>query len=221
MIGPSSPNSGVISRLPIIFLTRPSTVTFLALSRMIRLNPPSTPVMSSSVSQISTITTSGEGLKRLKKILPDSLWATTWQNQQNECAHSEDSDQPVHPPSLIRVFAVRSMGSQGPKVSSCGQRRLWSDWADAQTDLSLRWAHSHFVGFVMSRLIFLMVSMSVCFALFQCLTRTVLFWLSKQCFAACFILSKRRNAMIRNRYNQIQYEPAHEIMVCIQNHQPW
>ena len=33
-------------------------------------------------------------------------WATTWQNQQNECAPSEDSDQPVHPPSLIRVFAV-------------------------------------------------------------------------------------------------------------------
>ena len=44
-------------------------------------------------------------------------WATTWQNQQNECAPSEDSDQP-----------------------------------DAQDDLSLHWAHSHFVGFVMSRL---------------------------------------------------------------------
>ena len=35
-----------------------------------------------------------------------SLWATTWQNQQNECAPTEDSDQPGHPPSLIRVFAV-------------------------------------------------------------------------------------------------------------------
>ena len=40
-----------------------------------------------------------------------SIWATTWQNQQNECAPSEDSDQPGHPPSLIRVFAVRSTGS--------------------------------------------------------------------------------------------------------------
>ena len=29
----------------------------------------------------------------------------------------------------------------------------WSVWADAQADLSLRWAHSHFVGFVMRRLI--------------------------------------------------------------------
>ena len=39
------------------------------------------------------------------------IWATTWQNQQNECALSVDSDQPGHPPSLIRVFAVRSVGS--------------------------------------------------------------------------------------------------------------
>ena len=29
--------------------------------------------------------------------------------------------------------------------------------ANAQADLSLRWAHSHFVGFVMSRLISCMV----------------------------------------------------------------
>ena len=27
------------------------------------------------------------------------------------CAPSKDSDKPGHPPSLIRVFAVRSMGS--------------------------------------------------------------------------------------------------------------
>ena len=39
-----------------------------------------------------------------------------------------------------------------PKLSSCVQRRLWSDWVDAQADLSLRWVHSHFVRFVMSRL---------------------------------------------------------------------
>ena len=77
-------------------------------------------------------------------------WATTGQNQQNECAPSKDSDKLGHRPSLIWVFTVRSMGSWGPKVSSCGQRRLWSDWADAQADLSLRWAYTHFVGFVMS-----------------------------------------------------------------------
>ena len=46
------------------------------------------------------------------------------QNQQNECVPSEDSDQHGHPPSLIKIFAVRSMGSYRLKVSSCGQRRL-------------------------------------------------------------------------------------------------
>ena len=35
---------------------------------------------------------------------------------------SEDSDQPGHPPNLIRVFAVRSMGSLGPSFASGGQR---------------------------------------------------------------------------------------------------
>ena len=34
------------------------------------------------------------------------------------------------------------------------KRRLWSDWAEAQADLSLRWAHTYFVGFVMSWLIY-------------------------------------------------------------------
>ena len=81
------------------------------------------------------------------------IWAATRQNQQNGCAPSEDSDQPGHLISLIRVFAVRSVGSLGPKHSSCGQRILWSDWADAQAELSLRWAHTRFVGFVMSQLI--------------------------------------------------------------------
>ena len=50
------------------------------------------------------------------------FWAASWQKQQSGCAPSEDSDQPGHPPSLIRL-------------------------AGAQADLSLRWAHSHIVGF--------------------------------------------------------------------------
>ena len=40
--------------------------------------------------------------------------------QQNECAPSEDSDQLGHLLSLIRVFAVRSVGNYGYKLSSCG-----------------------------------------------------------------------------------------------------
>ena len=38
-------------------------------------------------------------------------WAATWQNQQSVCVPIEDLDQPGHPPSLIRVFAVHLMGS--------------------------------------------------------------------------------------------------------------
>ena len=38
-------------------------------------------------------------------------WAASWQNQQNGCVPSEDSDQPGHPPRLIRGFAVHPMGS--------------------------------------------------------------------------------------------------------------
>ena len=85
-------------------------------------------------------------------LLLQETWAATWQNQQNECAPSRDSYQPGHPPSLIRVFAVLMKKPCVLSYPLSAQRRLWSDWADAQADLSLRWAHTHFVGFVMSRL---------------------------------------------------------------------
>ena len=58
-------------------------------------------------------------------------------DQQNERAPSEDSDQPgpvAKDPSFLHADSED-----------------WSDWADAQTDLSLCWAHTYFVG--LSRLI--------------------------------------------------------------------
>ena len=58
------------------------------------------------------------------------------------CAPSEDSDQTAHSRSLIRIFTGRILDRQGCKVSSCGQRRLWSDCKDAQAELSLRWTHN-------------------------------------------------------------------------------
>ena len=85
--------------------------------------------------------------------LDEFIWAATWQNQQHECAPSEDSDQPRHPPSLIWVFAVRMKKPWVLSYSLSAQGRLWSDWADAQADPSLRRAHSGFVGFVMLWLI--------------------------------------------------------------------
>ena len=57
------------------------------------------------------------------------------------------------PTSLIRVFAVCIKKAWVLSYPLSIQQRLWSDWADAQADLSLRWAHIHFVGFVMSWLI--------------------------------------------------------------------
>ena len=63
----------------------------------------------------------------------------------NNCAPNEDSDQPGHPPSLIRVFAARMKKPWTFTYPLSTQRRLWSDCADAQADLSLHWAHTHFV----------------------------------------------------------------------------
>ena len=55
-------------------------------------------------------------------------------------------------PRLIRVFTVHMKKAWVLSYPLSAQRRLWSDWADAQAHLSLCWAHTHFVGFVMSRL---------------------------------------------------------------------
>ena len=74
-------------------------------------------------------------------------------NNKMICAPSEDSDQPGHQPSLIRVFAVHMKKAWVLSYPLSAQQRLWSDWADAQTDLSLRWAQTHFVGFVTSMFI--------------------------------------------------------------------
>ena len=82
-----------------------------------------------------------------------SAWRSEPQhNKTNKqaCVPSEDSDQPGHPPSLIRVFAVHMKKPWVLSYPFNTQRRLWSDWVDAQADLSLRWTHTHFVGFVMS-----------------------------------------------------------------------
>ena len=49
-----------------------------------------------------------------------------------------------------------------PKLSSCRQRRLWSDWADAQAALSLRWAHMPAVFFV----VFFVLLLFFCFFFF-------------------------------------------------------
>ena len=51
------------------------------------------------------------------------IWATAWQNEQNDCVPSEDSDQPGHP-SLIRVFSVRIQKGWVLSYPFSAQRRL-------------------------------------------------------------------------------------------------
>ena len=60
--------------------------------------------------------------------------------------------QPGHPPSLTRVFAVRKKKPCVLSYPLSAQQRPLSDWVDDQADLSLRLAHNHCVGFVISRL---------------------------------------------------------------------
>ena len=57
------------------------------------------------------------------------------------CAPSENSDQPGHSPSLIRVFVVPMKKAWIFSYPLSAQWRLESDWVDA---LSLRWAHMPF-----------------------------------------------------------------------------
>ena len=63
------------------------------------------------------------------------------------CVPSKDSEQPGHSPSLIRVFTVHMKKAWVLSYSLSAQLRLWSDWADAQADLSLCWAHMSFCWF--------------------------------------------------------------------------
>ena len=87
------------------------------------------------------------------QMLPyDDFFLNSYELQQDKtnkmtCVPSEDSDQPGHPPSLIRVFAVRMKKHLVLSYPLSAQQRLWSDWVDAQADQSLRWEHRSFCWF--------------------------------------------------------------------------
>ena len=55
------------------------------------------------------------------------------------CATSEDSDQPAHTRSLIRVFGVRTCLLQPQSYPKSNEREPVSYWMDVQADLSLCW----------------------------------------------------------------------------------
>ena len=60
---------------------------------------------------------------------------------------NKDSDQHVHTPCMTRVLVYPSWGSPEAVEGTYEQRRLWSDCADAQADLSLRWSHKSYCRF--------------------------------------------------------------------------
>ena len=78
---------------------------------------------------------------------PEAMSSNEQRNDKtNDCAPSEDSDKPGHPPSLISLFAVHMKKAWVLSYPLSTPRRLWSDWVDAQADLSLHWTHTHFVA---------------------------------------------------------------------------
>ena len=97
----------------------------------------------------------GQPLKRAKTwLFVWHKWAAAWRTNKMTCVPSEDSDQSGHPPSLIKVFAVRMIKAW---VLSYLLSALSSEDAD-QTGRMLRliWVFTgctdHFTGFVMRRL---------------------------------------------------------------------
>ena len=63
------------------------------------------------------------------------------------CATSEDSDQPAHPRSLIRVFAYRMCLLKPPGYTKRDKREPLPYWMDVQADLRICWLHRSYCRF--------------------------------------------------------------------------
>ena len=152
------------------------------------------------------------------------IWAATRQSQQNDCAPNEDSDQAGHSPSLIRAFDVRMKKPWVLSYLMSTQQRLWSDWADAQTDLNLRWAHMPFRWFcheaahlrccscqmISFRLasVFLMSMFYFCVALSRCGPWIIDFVIALMCSLTCPISGdKNIKKCIVNIYYFVRFLP--------------
>ena len=83
-----------------------------------------------------------------------TLRATAWQNQQNDCP-TRDPAKTLFNMGICRVWSESSVSSWrkfGSLATHWAHSEDWSDWADAQADLSFSWAHSQIVDVVMLRL---------------------------------------------------------------------
>ena len=86
--------------------------------------------------------------KDINKVGSTQKWAAKWQNQQSDL-HPAKTQISLGIGPVWTVFAVCMKKAWVLSYPLSAQRRLWSELADAKADLSLRWAHSHFVDFVM------------------------------------------------------------------------
>ena len=63
------------------------------------------------------------------------------------CVTSKYSDQPEYPSSKATIHVYPYLDSLEAVEGTCDQRRLWSDSADAQTNLSIRWSYKSYCRF--------------------------------------------------------------------------
>ena len=82
-----------------------------------------------------------------------TVWAASWKNQQNYCAPSEDSDQPGHPPSLIRVIACAQLIAKDPSFLHADSEDSDQTWRMPRLIWVFAGRLCHFVGFVIRGLI--------------------------------------------------------------------
>ena len=97
--------------------------------------------------QVSEATFDDAGMWHNSNVIVDIIELQHNKTNKMTCASSEDSDQPGHPPSLIRVFPVHMKIIWVLSYPLSAQRSLWSDCAGVQADLSLRWVYRSFCWF--------------------------------------------------------------------------
>ena len=105
----------------LIFLTWTSIISYRTVSRSNEKYPKLISIARSFVSTWFFTMHSGE------KETEDRIWIEPPRDKTNKIAiaPSEDSDQPVHPPSLTRVFTVRMKKAWVLSYPLIEQRRLW------------------------------------------------------------------------------------------------
>ena len=113
-----------------------STYRLIELDRKLLLHPPHSlkKTVSKDYTQLINIKMFFTHDNQALKVSYNNNWAEVRQNQQNNLCAQQRLRSAVR--SELSLFTVHFLGNYGSKHSSGQQRRLWSDWADAQTDLS-------------------------------------------------------------------------------------